>query len=349
MLTAARTLLGAQAQVHSAAILQLRARTAALADAEVAGALHDSRSLVKLWAQRSTLHLMPTADLGDLLALRRLKQPEYHAWYSREGLPPERVAVLIDAVVQALADGPHSRMDLSRRLVPQLGDWAQPWLEHSWGGVLKLACALGHLCHGPPRPDDNEAAFVGLPAWLGQAPVVPADSAHGVANFLRRYLAAYGPATPSDFRKFAGIPAGPCRQAFQNLAGELLAVELDGRPAYALARDEEALRRAEMPAGHLAVLPLFDPWLLAHADTAQVVDARHRTAIYRQAGWISAVVLRQGRVAATWTHRRLAVQGQPVWEVELAPLSRLTKAERRVVLDRLRHLSGGLDVRYAGG
>jgi hypothetical protein len=338
--------LGAQAQVHSAAILQLRARTAALADAEVAEALYDSRRLVKLWAQRSTLHLVPTADLGDLLALRRLKQPEYHAWYSREGLPPDRVAVLIDAVVQALADGPHSRMDLSRRLVPQLGDWAQPWLEHSWGGVLKLACALGHLCHGPLRPDDNEAAFVGLPAWLGQAPLASADSAAGVANILRRYLAVFGPATPSDFRKFAGIPAGPCRQAFQDLGGELLAVDLDGRPAYALARDEEALRRAEMPAGHLAVLPLFDPWLLAHADTGQVVEEKHRAAIYRQAGWISAVVLRQGRVAATWSHRRLTAKGTTLWEVELTPLGRVTKAERRLILGRLRHLSGGLDVRY---
>ncbi|MBJ7416851.1 MAG: winged helix DNA-binding domain-containing protein, partial [Niveispirillum sp.] len=57
-LIAARTLIGAQAQVHSAAILQLRARSAAgAANGDIDRALYQDRSLVKLWAQRSTLHL----------------------------------------------------------------------------------------------------------------------------------------------------------------------------------------------------------------------------------------------------------------------------------------------------
>lgn len=341
-LAAARALLGAQAQVHSAAVLQLRARTGACDEAALDRLLYQDRSLVKLWAQRSTLHLMPRDDLGLMLAFRRLYIGNYHRWYEGEGLTPDQVERLVAAVADALAShGPHSRMDLSRRLVPVLGEWARPMLEHSWGGIIKLACALGHVCHGPARggeEGEREALFVHLPGWAGTPETMQPRAA--MAGLLRRYLHAFGPATPADFRKFSGIAAGPVRQAFDDLAGELLPVSLAGKAAFALAADEGALRDAAPPEGHLAVLPLFDPYLLAHADTGQYLDDRHRPAVYRTAGWISAVVLRQGRVVATWAHRRTA-KG---WSVELAPLSKIYKKELPVLTRRLRHLSGGLPV-----
>ncbi len=347
-LTAARSLLGAQAQVHSAAVLQLRARSGSCPDAAIDGALYGDRSLVKMWAQRSTLHLVPRDDLGLILLLRRLYSGAYHSWYAREGLSADQVDRLVAAVAEALAThGPHSRMDLSRRLVPVLGDWAKPWLEHSWGGIIKLAAALGHVCHGPPRlkadraadadsaPAAAEALFVSLPHWTA-VPPLPEERA-GVAALLRRYLAVYGPATPADARKFLLLPAAPIRQAFADLAPELLAVDLAGRKAFALKADEAALRAAEPPEGHLAVLPLFDPWLLAHADTGQYLDDRHRGAVYRTAGWISPVVLRQGRVVATWTHRRAAGG----WQVTVTPLARLTKKELRPIERALSRLAEG--------
>lgn len=361
-LAAAAVLIGAQAQVHSAAVLQLRARSAGCADGDLDRALYADRTLVKMWAQRSTLHLVPRADLGLILMLRRLHAPAYHAWYAGEGLTPDRVDRLVAAIADAVAThGPHSRMDLSRRLVPVLGDWAKPWLEHSWGGVIKLAAALGHVCHGPPRakarrsagtdgasgpegdPAAAEALFVSLPAWTG-VPTLPEPRA-GMAALLRRYLAVYGPADAADFRKFTGLPAAPVRAAFADLAPELMPVDLAGRPAFALRADEAALRDAEPPEGHVAVLPLFDPWLLAHADTGQYLDDRHRPAVYRKAGWISAVVLRQGRVVATWTHKRTAAG----WQVALAPLARIFKKELRPIERALRRLADGAEVRVEVG
>lgn len=352
--TAAATLLGAQAQVASAAVLQLRARCPGLSDAAADQALYGDRSLIRLWAQRSTLHLLARDDLAPILAMRRLMVPAYHRWYQGGGLTTAQVDILLAAVAGALADGPHSRMDLSRRLTPRLGDWAAPWLEHSWGGVLKLGAALGQLCHGPEperdlEPDPERAAgnrgetlFVGLESWLGHPLAIP-DSRPALAGLLARYLAVYGPAGPADFRKFTGIPTAFCRQAYTDLAADLLPVAVAGRALWALARDEDALRTAAPPPGHLAVLPLFDPWLLAHADSGLTVDAALRPAVYRTAGWISAVVLRQGRVVATWRHQPTA--GRTAWRVTLAPFARLRRGERAVILDRLRHLSGGLPVR----
>lgn len=352
-LIAARTLIGAQAQVHSAAILQLRARSEAGAgDADIDRALYQDRTLVKLWAQRSTLHLMPADDLPMILGLRREHVPGYQNWYAKEGLSSEQVETLVAAVVAALEQGAHSRMDLSRRLVPTLGEWARPMLEHSWGGIIKLACALGHVCHGPAEKADGEGAreafFVHLAQWLGRALDVP-DGRTAMAALARRYLTVYGPATPADFKKFVGFYAGPAQQAFADLGGEIVPVTLGTKKAYVLERDLAAVTAAEPVEGQITVLGLFDPYLLAHADTDQYLDERFRPAVYRVAGWISPVILRQGRVIATWTHKRVAgPKGKGAWEVQVTPLERVYKKELPVITRGLKRLSGGLPVSVTG-
>lgn len=333
--------------MHSAAVLQLRARTASLADAELRTLLQQDRRLVRLWALRSTVHLFASEDVAELVALRSHMLHLYHRWIcERGGLEPRQMERLLRAVVTALDKQPLSRGALSRLLTPKLGEWARPWLEHSWGGILKLAAARGLLCHRPPGPTDEaerEAHFVRLDRWLG--PLKPVSPEAGVAQLLRRYLAAYGPATAADARKFFGIPAAPLAAAFKRIRRDLIEVEAFGRPRWLLARDEAAVRDAAPPPGHLAALPLFDPWLLAHGDTDGFIDPRHRKAVYRTAGWISPVLLRQGRVVATWSHRRMA----DGWVAEITPLARLSKGEIRHALGRLRHLAGGAPVRLQTG
>ncbi|HWK45773.1 MAG TPA: winged helix DNA-binding domain-containing protein [Stellaceae bacterium] len=331
LLDTAAMLLGAQAQVHSAGIQQLRVRCGAVDQAAVSHALQADRSLVKIWAQRSTLHFVPRADLPLLLALRRHAIPTYRAWFTREGLDDGQIDRLVQAIQEALADGPASRSDLSTRLVPILGDWSRPWLEHSWGGVLKMMAALGLACHGPPR--DRESTFVRLVDWVG---VLPADEDPLLAEVLRRYLASYGPATLRDFGKFTGLPMPAVRAAFAAIEGELLPVEIDGQPAYALTVDEPALRAAEMPPGHLAILPLFDPWLLAHADTAGRLTPKRRAQVYRVAGWISPVILREGEIIGVWSHERVAAG----WSVSIAPFKALGPRQLGRIEKQLRRLAG---------
>ncbi len=352
-LVAVRSLIGAQAQVHSAALLQLRARAEEGGeDAAIDRALYADRSMVKLWGHRGTLHLMAADDLPMLLGARRQRVDAYHSWYSNEGLNALQIETLVQAVITALQDGPHSRMDLSRRLVPQLGEWARPMLEHSWGGIIKLACALGHVCHGPAEKADGEgsreALFVGLNRWLGRV-VTPETERAAMAGLLRRYLSVFGPATKADFRKFVGGYAEPIHAAFADLAPELVEVDLQGKPAFLLAADLPVLQGTEPVAGQISVLGLFDPYLLAHNDTRQYLDERFRPAVYRTAGWISPVILRQGRVVATWTHKRVAgPKGKGAWDVTVTPLERVYKKELPAITRGLRRLSGGLPVTVTG-
>ena len=71
--------------MHSAAVLQLRARTASLADAELRALLQQDRRLVRLWALRSTVHLFASEDVAELVALRSHMLHLYHRWICERG------------------------------------------------------------------------------------------------------------------------------------------------------------------------------------------------------------------------------------------------------------------------
>ena len=210
---AAGRLLGAQAQVQSAAILQLRARTSDVTQGSVRRLLEQDRRLVKLWAQRATLHLVPIDDVPLALTLRRRFTDRYHRWLASEGLSADQIHRLAAAIGEALDGQTLSRGELSARLTPVLGDWARPWLENSWGGAIKLAASMGMICHGPDR--GGETTFVRLDGWA-ELPAIDLDEA--LATLAQRYLAAFGPAAPRDFAKFTGArgfrrpgPADPAR------------------------------------------------------------------------------------------------------------------------------------------
>lgn len=335
-LAAAARLLGAQAQVHSAAILQLRARAPGVDAATVRRLLDQEHRLVKLWAQRATLHLAAAADLPLIGALQGQLTQRYRRWLTRYGgLSEAQLDRLVEAIGTALGDAPLSRAELAERLVPRLGAWAAPWLTDSWGGALKLAASLGLVWHGPERGGD--ITFRRPDPAVAPPALAPADALMALA---RRYLAAFGPADARDLLKFAGTPAGPLRIALAALGDELLPVTVDGRPALALAVDEAALRAAALPADALSVLPHFDPYLLAHAETGLFLAARHRPLVYRTAGWISPVVLRQGKVVAIWQASRKGAR----WQVALAPLARLGQRPLRRIERRLHHLAGAFGI-----
>ena len=67
MLDVAAHIGGLHAQVMSSAELTLHARVEGLEREAVAKALWEERSLVKLWAMRGTLHLLPAAELDTWL------------------------------------------------------------------------------------------------------------------------------------------------------------------------------------------------------------------------------------------------------------------------------------------
>ncbi|MFO7697765.1 MAG: crosslink repair DNA glycosylase YcaQ family protein, partial [Anaerolineae bacterium] len=118
----------------------------------------------------------------------------------------------------------------------------------------------------------------------------------------RRHLRAYGPATPPVFAGWWEMHQITAREAYCALGDEIVPVDVEGWPAFALRDTVEGMQAAAQQ-GVVRLLPLFDACLMGigrRDDIAPLVAPRHYSRVFRVAGWVSAVVLVDGRVVGTW-------------------------------------------------
>jgi hypothetical protein len=302
---------GVQAQFLPSARMALWARVEGLAPGDVDRALWEERTLVRMWVMRGTLHLLPSEELPIYIEALKGSRPRTDdlRWLARsQGIGPEEVRPIIDAVLEALAEGPLTREALTDRVVEVLGPRVRPVVEHTWGGVIRVASAEGSVCYGPDV--GRSITFVRCDRWL--RPPRGYSKAEAQDALLRRYLHAYGPATAGDFSAWSGIIARDVRDAVRRAGDELARIDANEKGACVLREDLPDLRGGPR-VGRTCVnlLPGFDPFLLGHKGKGHLVDAARYKRVYRKAGWISPVVLVDGRVAGVWsTARRGGASGR---------------------------------------
>jgi hypothetical protein len=151
MLAVASRLCGVHAQLMGSAELTLLARVDGLEPDAVAHALWEERSLVKTWAMRGTLHLLPAAELGLWLAglgtYRHYRKP---GWFRGFGITPEQLEQILEAVSEALDGRQLTREELTAAIVERSGSRELgAKVGESWGALLKPAAFQGRLCFAP--------------------------------------------------------------------------------------------------------------------------------------------------------------------------------------------------------
>lgn len=337
----ARDVCGVQAQVGSAAEMALCTRSDGLARAAIHAALWKRRALVKTSCMRSTLHLLATADLPIYIAaLRRSRLHHMHRVMKKYGGVTEELARRVtEAAVEVLRDGPLSRGEVTKRVLAQgiARGKARKWFEMAWWGVTRQAIVEGLICY---RPDPGQqVTFILVDQWLPKQKRVAEDEAKQI--LLRRYLAAYGPATVRDFSKWSGVPVKEADSIWQSLGDELTDVLVEGKKASLLRTDCEALATAGLRRPVLRLLPNFDAYLLAHADKSWLVETRHYSRVYRQAGWISPVVLLNGRVVGTWS----STQNSKGLLVTVELFGRAARTTHALIEEEAQHLGRFLKTR----
>ncbi len=347
MLSVVGDLAGVHAQVMSSAELTLWARVRDLEPDAVERALWVQRSLVKTWAMRGTLHLLPAAELGVWVAALSALPPrhENRAWLRHHGLTGARAAAMVDAIGPALEDGPLTRDELATAVSRRVGsaDLADK-LRGGFGDLLKPAALRGELCFAPG--DGRRVRFARPDRWLGGWERVDPDA--GRREVARRYLAAYGPAPREQFARWLGTPSLPLAERLLTAPGdEVCAVDVEGTRAWTLAAHVDALAAAK-PAGVVALLPAFDVYVVAATrDREAILAAAHKARVYRPQAWLSPVLLVDGAMAGIWSHERKA--GRLLVTVE--PFARLPRAVRagaeREALRLGEHL--GLEATFAMG
>ncbi|WP_245720349.1 winged helix DNA-binding domain-containing protein [Nocardia uniformis] len=292
---------GVQAQVTSAAETAVAVRQSAGEPGGVVTALGEG-ALVKTWAMRGTLHaLTPGMAVAVLSLMASARTWEKPSWQKAFGASPDEVADLVKAVAGILDGAVLTREQLvSALLAERRFQSMERELRSGWGALLKPLAWQGALCHGPTQGKTitftNPASLI--PGWAG---IPEPDIA--APETITAYLGAYGPGTPEAFD--AWLTRGSLRKTvvrrwFSELGDRLTEVEVDDRTGFILTEHADELAATE-PAHSVRLLGPFDQYVLGPGtnDTA-LLPGDHRAKVSRTAGWISPLVLVDGRIAGTW-------------------------------------------------
>lgn len=344
MIDVASRLCGVHAQLQSSAELTLWARVDGLEPDDVSRALWQERTLVKLWAMRGTLHLLPSAEYGLWqAALSTTRNYERASWSKYFGVSQQELATLFETIPRALEDRLLSRDALADAVGDLAGSQALgDKLRASWGAVLKPASYRGLLCFGPSEGRNTRFTLprTWLPAWE------PWDAQHAMLEVARRYLGAYAPATREDLsRWWAGLSPAQAGKLLKALGDELVPVRVEGEERFMMA--EHATEAAALEPGEVVrLLPAFDQWVVtAPREHDAFLAAEYRGRVYRPQAWFSPVLLVNGRMAGTWSSEG---SGQRL-QVTIEPFEPLPASVQRAAGVEAERLAGFLRARAALG
>ncbi|MET9661238.1 winged helix DNA-binding domain-containing protein [Streptomyces sp. NPDC006510] len=313
----------AHAQVLSAAELSVGLRTTSVTRTDVRGALWKDRTLVKTFGPRGTVHLLPMAELplwtGALSALPTGR----NAPAKDARMTPEQTETVLAAIEDALTGAELTVDELSEAVVERAGAWAgdpvMPAFQGMWPRwrqVMHLAGHRGVLCFAPDR---------GRKVTYTRPGVVPLDGPEALAGLVRRYLHAYGPATPAHFAKWLALPPRWAAELFAGTAarGEIEQVTYEDGPAWVVAGDTGF---SAEPVRGVRLLPYFDAFLIASQPRERLFPgaAYTRALAGGQAGNFP-VLLVDGTAAGVWHQRR---SGRRI-AVTVEPLAPLTAGQLR--------------------
>ena len=266
----------------------------------------ERRSVIQATLMRGTIHVVSKRDYWPFAVAIRAAQREWlvRAWKVTER-ELERQA---DQVRLLLADGPRRAEELKA-------------VGRTWDPALSLVRV-------PPSGtwERRRANLIELAdRWVGPENS-PKDEA-GV-HLVRRYLAAFGPASREDIASWAGLKRVHVDPVLDRLELRRFRDEAGGE---LLDLPRAALPDPETPAP-VRFLPTWDAVLLVHARRTGVLPEQYRTRIFStKVPQSVGTFLVDGAVAGTWRFE----DGRITWQ----PFARLDPATRREVADEAEQLA----------
>ena len=310
----ARSLVSVHGTDPSSVYLGILARLTGGGVADVERALYQDRTMIRLLGMRRTVFLatldnaaLIQAACGRAVAAReRRKLLGYLAESDVPGDVPGWLADVEQAALGALAArGEATAAELAgddprlRTQIVLAQGKAYEGRQNVASRVLFLLAAQGHVVRGRPRGSWTSHQYRWSPMELWCADGLadwPTEAAE--VELARRWLQAYGPATPDDLRWWAGWGKTQLSRVLTEL--KPAEVDLDGARGIALA-------------GDLAPVPEAAPWaaLLPGLDSTpmgwQQRDwflGEHGPRLFDRTGNIGPTIWWDGRIVGGWAQDR---------------------------------------------
>jgi hypothetical protein len=289
-----KNVVGVQAQDEGAAFLSIYARSSGLKATTVEKELLQERSMVRSWFMRGTLHLIATYDIDWLLPLlapvfikRNLRR------YAQLGLDEAAIHRGVQSIREQLAScGPLPRHELASGIVQQGVNIEGQALFY----LINRAAWEGVLCLGPMLGGKQTYAL--LHDWIGRELTTDFESACEL--LVKRYLAAYGPASLKDFMNWSGLPTSLVNETWYQLQDRLIEVEFPGGIGFILSDQDARLEKQPPDALGIHLLPMYDTFLLGYADREFFVAREYLKKVNAGGGILRPVLLIDGQVQGIW-------------------------------------------------
>jgi hypothetical protein len=285
-----------QAQNTRAARLAVRVRGENLDAPGVDRASNVTRSVVRTWAMRGTLHMLAAQDIGWIVPLYRPAAEAVTSRHRELGLDAALFARAMPAIGEVLSGGAAlNRAELVAAL-NRVGV-AVPGTGQAPIHLIGYAARQGLVCRGPDRGDDDPT-YVLLREWVGE--LEPVEPEQALVRLARRYIAAYGPAGAADFAYWSGFPLRRARQALAALGSDLAEVDIAGEPAWLLPGQDTGSE----PLPCVRLLGHFDAYLLGYRSRDLFLPPAHARRIQAGGGMVRPAVVVDGRIVGTWRRER---------------------------------------------
>ena len=291
-------LAGVQAQEPKPPFIGLWSRIDGF-EADALRAALQSGAVVRATLMRATLHLWSARDYRTL---RTAVQPALDAAMASI-LKARGEGIVVDDVLAAarevLGDGRQMTFDEIRDALTQ----RFPGVDHrALGYVTRTGLPLVMVPTDDPWGFPRDSRFQ-LAAEVDREPATE--------SLVRRYLAAFGPATPADMQVWSGLKG--MKAEFGKLALEEVdkgLFDLPGAPRPG----------ADAPAP-VRFLPAFDNMLLSHKDRARIIADEHRPKVVTKNLRVHPTFLVDGFAAGLWSVKATKKKAT----LTLEPFEKLTK------------------------
>jgi hypothetical protein len=253
------------------------------------------RAVVRIALMRGTIHLV---SARDCLPVRRLVQPVIE-----RGMRNAHGKQLAGVDAGALAAAGRALVEAEPMTFSQLGQGlAERWPDHPPGALAQAVRAFVPLVQVPPRAiwgQSGPSRHTSAERWLDRSDALARRApvqALGLADLVRRYLGAFGPATLRDVAAWSRLTG--LRPIMEQL-----------RPSLVTFRDEQGAELFDLPSAPrpggdvpapVRLVADFDNLVLSHAERSRVINAENIKRISTVNGVIPGTVLIDGFVGGIW-------------------------------------------------
>ena len=304
-------LVGLQAQTPHTAYTGLWSRIRGF-DPERLSALLVDRSVVRLALMRGTIHMVTAVDAWDL---RALVQPVLDR-VQKGQFGRRLVGVDTDEVVTI----GRAFIEQEPRTFKSLGDHLLTrWPDRDRFALEQTVRTSIPLIQVPPRGlwrRSGPIAHTSIEAWLGER---PAGAPLTLEGMVRRYLAAFGPATVMDAQAWCGLTR--LAEVFERLRPDLVTFRDEaGRELFDV---PEAPRPDPATPAPPRFLYDFENVLLSYADRTRALPPEIVARVVARTNESVSTFTLDGFVAGTWK----VIEGRGTANLEIKRLRAQTKAE----------------------